>query len=336
MSTLVLSGAKAAGSALIKTAGQMALSAANQAIAHALDNRTFEGPRLENFQLLTSRDGAPMPRVYGRVRLGGQVIWASRLKEHVTEEKAGKGGPKSRNYSYTISFAIGLCEGEIRGVDRLWVNGAPLQTSGLVMRIYTGTDDQLPDPVIAAIDGPDAPAFRGTAYMVFEDFPLDDYGARLPQMNAEVIRVPPSVSFEPRMEDQITGVNLLPSSGEFAYASDIIEDPTGPGAATPINMNNLAGQADMIRALDQLETGLPNCRNVSLIISWFGTDLRAGHCQIRPGVETRERLVSWQVCGDTRGSAYLVSQSEGRPNFGGDPHGCLHPSGHYGAQSPGI
>jgi len=194
MTTLIVAGAQQLGSALIKTAGSAALSFATNAITRVFDNRTFEGPRLESFHLQTSRDGAPMPHVYGRVRLAGQVIWASRLKEIVTEERVqgGKGGgPTQRNYSYTISFAIGLCEGEILGVDRLWANGVPLNNPEVVRRIYKGSDTQLPDPIISVIDGA-VPAFRGTAYMVFEDFPLDDYGARLPQINAEVIRIPVS------------------------------------------------------------------------------------------------------------------------------------------------
>jgi len=325
MTTLIVAGAQHVGRALIQTAGSAALSFANSAITRAFDNRTFEGPRLESFHVQTSRDGAPMSRIYGRVRLAGQVIWASRLKETVTEERvqSGKGGgPTQRNYSYTISFAIGLCEGEILGVDRLWANGVPLNIPDLVSRIYKGTDTQLPDPIISAIDG-SVPAFRGTAYMVFEDFPLDDFGARLPQINAEVIRVPPPKTNELRLESMVRGVNLIPASGEFAYATRIVEDTPSATSARPINMNNLSGKADIELALDQLETQLPNVKNISIITAWFGDDLRCGAFQIRPGVETKTRItpdVTWQVSGVKRGTAYLVSQDENeRPNYGGTP-----------------
>lgn len=323
MTTLVVAGAQATGQALVKTAGAVALSYANSAISRVFDNRVLEGPRLSNFQLMTSRDGAPMVRSYGRVRLSGQVIWASRLKETVTKEKQGKGGPSTQNYSYTISFAIGLCEGVMQSVDRFWVNGQNLQTSGLTYRVYKGTDDQMPDPIISAIDG-DVPAFRGTAYVVFEDFPLDDFGERLPQINAEVTRLPPPTdNSAARLENLVTGVHLLPSSGEFAYASEIIEDVSQPGAARPINMNNISGQSDILQALDQLETDLPNCQNVSLVISWFGDDLRAGHCKIRPGVESSMRNIEgqdWTVAGLNRQQGYVISKDdEGRPIYGGTP-----------------
>jgi len=315
-----------AASAAVSTATSLALSTATNAISRVFDNRVFEGPRLDSFHLQTSRDGAPMSRIFGRVRLAGQVIWASRIREIATEERvsSGKGGgPTQRNFSYSISFAVGLCEGEILGVDRIWANGNVLQTAGLTMRTYTGRENQAPDPIIAATEGGDVPAFRGTAYVVFEDFPLDDFGARLPQMNFEVIRVPQSQSDTPRLEHLIKSVCLLPGSGEFSYSPKIIEESPRPGVTRPVNMNNLSGVADIELALDQLEAQLPNCRNVSIISAWFGSDLRCGECEIRPGVERRQRVTrdtKWQVGRDDRGSAYLVSSdADDRPNFGGSP-----------------
>ena len=326
MTTLLVAGAQFLGNTAVQIGTNAALAYANSAISNAFDNRVFEGPRLDSFHLQTSRDGAPMARIYGRVRLAGQVIWASRIRETVTEEpvQSGKGGgPTQRNYSYSISFAIGLCEGEILGVDRLWANGAPLQIAGLVSRVYRGTENQLPDPIISAIERSNVPAFRGTAYIVFEDFPLDEFGTRLPQINAEVIRVPPARNETPRLETMVRGVNLLPASGEFAYATEIVEETPTPTSARPINMNNLSGKADIELALDQLEAQLPNVRNVSIITAWFGTDLRCGNCEIKPGVETKTRITpeaTWRVSGITRGSAYLVSQSaDARPNYGGTP-----------------
>ena len=328
MTTLAITAANIAGRAAVQTATSFALSTANRAISQAFDNRTFEGPRLESFHVQTSRDGAPMARVYGRIRLAGQVIWASHLREIQTEEpvQSGKGGGPTRvEYRYTISFAIGLCEGEILGVDRLWANGAPLETRGVTYRVYRGTDTQSPDPIISAIEGVNVPAFRNTAYIVFEDFPLDDFGARLPQINAEVIRLSPSndPQTSPKMETLIKSVNLLPGSGEFAYATTIIEETPEPGVSRPINMNNLSGEADILKALDQLEDQLPNCRHVSIISSWFGTSLDCASCEIFPAVEQAQRItpdLEWAVGDVTRDTAYLISRdSEDRPNYGGTP-----------------
>ena len=88
-------------------------------------------------------------------------------------------------------------------------------------------------------------------------------------------------------------------------------------------MNNLSGQADIELALDHLQETLPNCRNVSIISSWFASSVDIASCEIRPGVERRSRNIrntNWQVGRDDRGGAYVVSQDdEGRPNFGGTP-----------------
>lgn len=203
---------------IANAAGRIALAYANSAISRAFDNRVFEGPRLEQFHLLTSQDGAPMARVFGRARLAGQVIWASSLTEIQTDERvSGKGGgPVQRDYSYTISFAIGLCEGEISGIGNIWANGEILRGSNFNYRVYHGAPDQEPDTLISEIEGRDVPAFRETAYIVFEDFPLDDYGARLPQINVEVFSKPKDNDGEPRLEALITGVNMIPGSGDLS------------------------------------------------------------------------------------------------------------------------
>ena len=324
MTTLIVNGARHIGGNLVQAAGQYARNYAVQSVSRLFDNRNFQGPRLDSFHIQTSRDGAPMARIFGRARLAGQVIWASQVLETATEERVGgKGGPTQTTFSYTVSFAVGLCEGEILSIDRIWANGAILPTSNITMRVYKGREDQVADPVIQAIDGPDVPAFRGTSYVVFEDFPLDEYGGRLPQLSFEVQRIPRLQQNEPRLEDLVQSVCLLPSSGEFAYASERVEDQLGAGQSFNININNLSGQTDIERALDQLGDQLPNCRHVSIVISWFGTDLRMEKCELHPGAERRVRHtdpLTWSVGGINRNDAYQISRdADDRPVFGGTP-----------------
>lgn len=322
MTTLAIQGIGAFARGGVKALTSLALSTATSVITRALDDRVFEGPRLDSFHLQTSRDGAPMPRVFGRIRLAGQVIWASQVREQFSEAQVGGkgGGPTQRDYSYSISFAVGLCEGEILGVDRIWVNGEVLQRAGLTVRVHTGSDLQGPDPVIAATEPGDVPAFRGTAYILFEDFPLDDYGSRLPIINAEVVR---GIRRGDRMEDLIQSVNLMPGTGEFALSPTIVEDTPSVGVNIPANMNSFSGQADLLTSLDQLQAELPNCKHINIISSWFGTSINAGTCLVQPGVERASRRlqdVEWRVAGEDRSSAYIVSaDAEGRPNYGGTP-----------------
>ncbi|MEL7041746.1 MAG: glycoside hydrolase/phage tail family protein [Pseudomonadota bacterium] len=280
-----------------------------------------ESPRIKSLHLMESREGAGLPLVFGRMRVAGQVIWASRFREKRRERSAGKGGPKYIDYTYSVSFAVALCQGPITRVDRVWANGQEIALDDLNWRLYPGNETQLSDPLIEAIEGAEqAPAYRGTAYIVFEDLPLDPYGNRLPQLSFEVVRA--GTRSDAGLVDAITGVNIIPASGEFVYATSIVKERRFPGIERPINMNNSRGTADFLVSLDQLQSDLPNVADVALTVSWFGDDLRAGQCRLRPGVERRDRPTvpyAWEVGGIRRGGAYLISQTDGRPNFGGTP-----------------
>ena len=98
------------------------------------------GPRLETLKIQSSADGSPMACVFGRARVTGQVIWAARFLERRQSGRASKGGPRTVDYQYSLSFAVGLCEGPIDGIGRVWADGQPLNLSGVVMRVYRGTD----------------------------------------------------------------------------------------------------------------------------------------------------------------------------------------------------
>jgi hypothetical protein len=96
----------------------------------------------------------------------------------------------------------------------------------------------------------------------------------------------------------------------------------GYGRERSENALNSRGIANIEAALDDLETRLPNCRSVMLVVAWFGTDLRCAECDVRPGVETVDKVTrsqSWVVNGVDRPSAYVVSTTDGRPTYGGTP-----------------
>jgi hypothetical protein len=308
---------------LLRSVGPMAANWAAQAASSRLLGQRSEGSQLSELPIQTSSDGASMPRIYGRARIAGQVIWASRFSEHAQKSNvSGKGGGASRvDYTYSISFAVGLCEGEIAGLGRAWANGAPLDLSLYNCRIHHGAEDQLPDALIEAIEGGTAPAFRGTSYVVFEDLPLDAFGYRIPNLSFEVYR-PVRGGETPQLEERVHGVNLIPGSGEFAYSPQTVMRVLGPGREQAENQHSGRGVADFCAAIDDLQRDLPACKSVQLVVSWFGDDLRCGSCQIRPGVETRDKQTrprAWAVAGQDRTSAYLISQLGDRPVYGGTP-----------------
>ena len=55
-------------------------------LGRSVDTRLFgggrrEGPRLTELRLSTSSYGTPIPRHFGRMRVAGQIIWATDLVE---------------------------------------------------------------------------------------------------------------------------------------------------------------------------------------------------------------------------------------------------------------
>ena len=282
----------------------------------------IEGPRVRTLSVMESREGAGLPTVYGRYRVGGQVIWASRFREQREEQSAGKGGPKYTEYSYTVSFAVALCEGPITRVDRIWANNEPMELGAITWRLYTGTEEQLPDPLIESIEGTgQVPAYRGTAYIVFEDLPLEAYGNRMPQLSFEVVR---AGAYDPdTLRDLVRGVNIIPASGEFVYGTTIVRERRFPGIERALNMNNGDGRSDFVVSLDQMQADLPKVSSAALTVAWFGTSTEADECALRPGVETYGRSTvpyDWSVDDIGRGEAHLISRDDNDSAvYGGTP-----------------
>ncbi|CAM3867737.1 baseplate multidomain protein megatron [Paracoccus yeei] len=287
----------------------------------------IEGARLDSLRITSSTEGAVIPRLFGRMRIGGNIIWATDFREEVntTSQGGGKGsGPKvtTTEYLYFASFAVALCEGEITGIGRVWADGKPMDMTGVTWRWYPGDEIQSPDPFIAAKMGAaSTPAYRGTAYVVFEELNLSAFGNRLPQISFEVFW---PLADPDTAEGLVKAVTMIPASGEFTYATAPVKKTSGSGGATVAeNLNAITDTADIVVALDRLQSLAPAVESVSLVVAWFGNDLRAGSCKVKPGVEVASKATTpanWSVNGVSRASAHLVSHdAEDRPVYGGTP-----------------
>lgn len=346
MASLVLSSAGSAiGGALFGPvgafAGQLAGAIGGSVIDRSLFSsspapaRTHEGPRLRDLDVMVSSEGAPVPRVYGRVRVPGQVIWATALQEQITTrtettgggDSGGKGGgggsaqpaqtTTTRTYSYFANIAVALAEGPVAHLGRVWADGKPLDLSRLNVRFYGGSEDQTADPLIVAKEGADnAPAYRGLCYVVFDRLPVGQFGNRIPQLSFEIVRPVGA------LENAIRAVTLIPGATEFGYEPATVTRSVGPGKHEPENRHVSHAPSDVIASLDELQALCPNLERVAIVVAWFGDDLRAGHCRIRPGVDRASKTTTgatWSVAGIGRGSAYVVSQVDGRAAYGGTP-----------------
>jgi len=291
-------------------------------VASLSPGQRIEGARLDSLRITSATEGAVIPRLFGRMRLGGNIIWATDFSEAVnTTSSGGKGGgPKvtTTEYIYSASFAVGLTEGPITGIGRIWADGKPMDMTGVTWRWYPGNEAQTADPFIAAKMGASStPAYRGLAYVVFEGLALTAFGNRIPQLSFEAFA---PLADPDTAEGLVRAVTMIPASGEFAYATEVVRK-TDAGFSSAENVNAVTDTPDITVPLDRLEALAPAVASVSLVVAWFGNDLRAGNCTVRPQVEVAAKTTVplWSVNGVARAAASVISQIEGKPVYGGTP-----------------
>jgi hypothetical protein len=322
MATILLQAAGGALGSVFGPVGGIIGAAIGSLAGYAIDRtllaetRHYEGPRLSGARPFTAEEGVSIPRVYGMARVGGIMIWATRFEEASSTSGGGKGEPKVTEYSYFANVAFLLCEGDIAGIRRVWADGREVDRETIELRVHKGTETQGVDALIAAKQGNgNAPAYRGSAYVVIERFDLGAYGNRIPQFQFEVIR--PVGPFH----EKVRAVAMIPGSTEYGLSPAAVTREIREGETKPLNRHVLSAGSDFLASLDELEATCPNLEHIALVVSWFGDDLRAGTCRIRPGVTTTDGGGLSQEWGASvrRGAAMLMSTHEGNAAFGGTP-----------------
>lgn len=223
--------------------GGPAGAAIGAAVGQQIDAQIFrpkgrEGPRLADLKIQASTYGQQIPKLFGRMRVAGSVIWATDLIERRNKRGGGKGRPSTTEYSYAVSLAIALSSRPILGIGRIWADGNLLRgTSGTfqercTFRWHGGSEDQAVDPLIASALGIGASsAFRGVAYAVFEELELGAFGNRIPSLTFEVEADTGST------DAGLVGDSLLGEAGRchgtwpfagYAASGDRLRDALGP------------------------------------------------------------------------------------------------------------
>ncbi len=163
----------------------------------------------------------------------------------------------------------------------------------------------------------------------------------------------------------LTGVHLLPSTGEFTYDTEIFNliaswtvntrTATPPLPALPFietyfttnllqtaNKYNEGADADYTLAMDQLVAAHPECATVSMVCAWFGDSTDISACQIYPSTIHNGSLYSgpsgwefWQVSSivgsnpiqfDPGANGSIVTVSANPINYGNNDGLTLEPS----------
>jgi hypothetical protein len=306
-----------------------------------------EGARVTDLQVSGSAYGQPIPRVWGRGRIAANIIWVRGIKETaITETETTGGGGKGgasrvgrrqttvrTRYEYSADILLGVCEGPVTAVYRIWVNNTMLDPEHVgAIRVGYGEDSQQADPLVAAVEGVGwTPAHRGLVTVMLEDFKLTPFGNRFPNFEVEVYRG----SDDPgNARHLVEGVCLIPASGEFVTDTDIVRK-VGHGSATSqaaINANTGTKRSDFLVSIDNLQRELPNVEWINFVYAWFGTSIDVATCDLVPkceytqdqsgafGAETSPHL--WSVAGGGRSvwpvvTSYTLPNGQSALSYGG-------------------
>jgi hypothetical protein len=231
----------------VKLVATIALEAAQVGLQAMQRTR---GPRLSELQVSTADFGTPIPDFIGARIFTCAITHAEDLKE-VKHTSKGKGG-KQTTYSYLATFDATICDCQVDKVLKIWLDerlcldrtgkgpvspiaaflsgnhadSPPVKLTHDNMRIYLGTEDQLPDPRYVEFCehkfGPNsAPASRGEAHIFFEELPTDNFGNRVPSVKVLVVTAAePHYPFDIR-DGAGSGIDgVFSPDGLFMYQQD--------------------------------------------------------------------------------------------------------------------
>lgn len=167
-----------------------------------IDPDIIPHPGLNDAPIQTSRDGIPIAIILGLQYCHGNILQKNPEEVVTTTTRQGKGGgTEVEEKTRYRTFAIGICEGPIAEVTRIWENNKlvydnrsspaiPVAESTKYAEgftLYKGDESQLPDPELEAHwTTAETPAYRGLAYIVFNSKDLTDTGGAIPQFAFEV------------------------------------------------------------------------------------------------------------------------------------------------------
>lgn len=152
---------------------------------------TTRANKISEFTVNTAEYGAVVPEIIGTVRTAGNVIYYDDFTAHEHREthKAGKGGKSKQvsiTYTYTVAVILGLCEGPISGIGKVWIgkNVHNYPADDIQLTLFDGKENQQPWAYTQSKHPDKALPYSGLAYMAGV-IDLGDSGS-MPSYNFEV------------------------------------------------------------------------------------------------------------------------------------------------------
>ena len=152
---------------------------------------TTRANKISEFTVNTAEYGAVVPEIIGTVRTAGNVIYYDDFTAHEHREthKAGKGGKSKQvsiTYTYTVAVILGLCEGPVSGIGKVWIgkNVHNYPADDIQLTLFDGKENQQPWAYTQGKHPDKALPYSGLAYMAGV-IDLGDSGS-MPSYNFEV------------------------------------------------------------------------------------------------------------------------------------------------------
>ena len=189
-------------------------------------------PAVGALNIQQSSYGTPVALVYGTSRLTGNLIWYDDFKAIQVStgggSGAGKGGAGGGSYdwNYYTSFMVGLCEGPISAVGRVWEDKAVTNVSNLGGTVALGTSGQSAWGYLSTYHPDKALSYSKLAHVDFANYALGT-STSTPNLAFEVFATPDGST----------------PSGQDAWPSNIITDFLSRSAWPTSYLDTLSGSS---------------------------------------------------------------------------------------------
>ena len=152
-------------------------------------------PDYTALEIQTSASTLPIPIVYGRNKIAGNILWYANFQAVAGGGGKGSGkgsltggGGGAQSYTYKADLIIGVCEGPISGFGIVYKDQSIYFLFQLGLGSFNGTTPQDVWPYLAAEYPANALAYQGTAYVWGAGYNLGD-AAAIGNHNFEVIGI---------------------------------------------------------------------------------------------------------------------------------------------------
>ena len=155
-------------------------------------NITTRADKISSFTVATAEYGSPVLEILGTTRISGNVLYYDDFTAHEHREthRTGKGGGGKQTtitYTYTVAVIIGLCEGEVKNIGKVWIDKSvyTYPHSDIQLTLFKGTANQAPWGYVTSKHPEKALSYPNLAYMAG----VIDLGSNgsMPNFNFEVI-----------------------------------------------------------------------------------------------------------------------------------------------------